>query len=311
MQNSSEKIKIIFCGMPDMANVCLYTLIEKGFEIAAVIPPPNSNPTAKSFIDYAKSFNLEVFEYDGDPDTPEMIEKIKAKKADIGVICSFNKLLKKDFLNTAKSGYINCHPSLLPMYRGANPYFHIINNGEKMTGVTLHFANESFDSGDIICQKGFPLDEKETIGTLFNRSNFMIADMLCEVLEKFQNTGKIDSKPQESGDFTKAPRIPDTTKLDLNKKCREIERLVRASNPFYTVYLNFRGAPVKIFCADFEEEKHCLTSGIITAVKDNRIKITASDGYIYPKCLQCGTWGIFDAENFIRVFKPQTGENFN
>ena len=48
--------------MPDMANVCLDTLIQKGFEIAAVIPPPNSNTTSRRYIDSDKTFNPEVFE---------------------------------------------------------------------------------------------------------------------------------------------------------------------------------------------------------------------------------------------------------
>lgn len=297
--------------MPDMANVCLDALIQKGFEIAAVIPPPSSNPTSRGFIEYAKSFNLEVFEYDGNPNNSDMIKKIAAKKADIGVICSFDKLLGKDFLKTVKHGYINCHPSLLPMYRGANPYYHIINNGESLSGVTLHFANEHFDSGNIIAQRNIILDKNETIGTLFNRSNFLIADMLCEVLDKFQQTGKIDSKPQEKGNFIKAPKISGTTKLDLNQKCTQLDKITRASNPFYTVYLNFRGAPIKIFCLKYKEEAHSLDTGVITKVEKDTLEITAQDGYIYPKCMQCGSWGIFDAESFIDIFRPTVGENFN
>lgn len=297
--------------MPDMANVCLNALVQKGFEIAAIIPPPSSNPTSSAFVNYAKSMNLEVFEYDGNPNTKEMTDKIASKNADIGVICSFDKLLGKDFLKTTKHGYINCHPSLLPMYRGANPYFHIINNGEKTSGVTLHFADEHFDTGNIIAQKGIILNEKETIGTLFNRSNFIIADMLCEVLDKFQQTGKIDSKPQEKGEFIKAPKVSNVTKLDLKKTCQEIDNLVRASNPFYSAYLNFRGAIIKIFCLDYKIEKHDIDCGIITKVDKNTLEISTQDGYIYPKCLQCGSWGIFDTQSFINVFRPNIGEKIN
>lgn len=297
--------------MPDMANVCLNAIVNAGFEVSAVIPPPKSNPTSGGFINFAKSLGLNVICYDEDPNCPEIIKQIASYNADIGVICSFDKLLKKDFLNTTSSGYINCHPSLLPHYRGANPYFHIINNNEKTTGITLHFADEHFDTGDIIAQKGFMLLEKETIGTLFNRSNFMIADMLVKVLSDFEKTGKIDSRPQTEGNFKKAPKIFTDIRLDLNKSNDGIERLIRAANPFYNVYLIFRGAPIKIFCADFKKKKHSIEAGIIMHVDKDRFGISTREGFIYPKTLQSGSWGIFDAQNFISIFSPQTGEVFN
>ena len=297
--------------MPDMATICLNALVEKNFEIAAVIPPPNSNPTASGFINFAKNLALEVFEYDDNPNTPDMIEKIAAKNADIGVICSFNHKLSKDFLLTTKLGYINCHPSLLPQYRGANPYFHIINNGEKTTGITLHFADENFDTGEIIAQKSFLLNEKETIGTLFNRSNFMIADLLTNTLDILQDTGKIRSSKQPEGNFKKAPKVPNEIKIDLNLKAAQVERLIRAANPFYNAFLNFRGAPVRILCVDYKIQNHDIEPGIITKISDENIEISAKDGFLYPKCLQCGSWGIFDAGNFISVFRPHMGEKFN
>lgn len=294
-----------------MATVCLNALHQEGFMVEAVIPPPNSNPTCESFSQFARGLNLEVLNYEKNPNTPEMIEKIAAKKADIGIICSFDTLLKKEFLNTTRLGFINCHPSLLPKYRGANPYFHIINNGEKTTGITLHFADEHFDTGSIIAQKGFMLEEKETIGTLFNRSNFMCAQMLTKVLNDLENTGKIDSKPQLEGDYIKAPKIQNQIRIGTSCSCREIDRIIRASNPFYSTFLFFRGAPVKIFSIDFKEKNHPLECGTITKVNKNTIEIAVSDGFIYPKVLQSGSWGIFDTEHFIAIFKPQTGETFN
>lgn len=297
--------------MADMATLCLDSIVKNSFEVAAVIPPPNFNPTAKNFISFAKSSNLEVFDYDKSPNTQDMIEKIAAKNADIGIICSFNYKLSKDFLNTTKMGYINCHPSLLPMYRGANPYFHIINNGEKTSGVTLHFADENFDTGEIITQKGFLVSEKETIGTLFNRTNFMISDMLLNVLNIYNDTGKINSKPQPEGEYVRAPKIQNDIKIDLNNGVVAAERLIRAANPFYNAFLNFRGAPVRILYSDYKLQNHNIEQGIATKAQRDCLEISAKDGFIYPKCLQCGSWGIFDIENFIKVFRVSTGETFN
>ncbi len=297
--------------MPDMATLCLNSIVSEGFEVVGVIPPPNFNPTAKNFITFAKNLNLEVFEYDKNPNDKDMIERIAQKNAHIGVICSFNHKLNKDFLSTTKMGYINCHPSFLPMYRGANPYFHIIKNGEKTSGVTLHFADENFDTGEIIAQKSFLLNEKETIGTLFNRTNFMINDMLLNVLNIYNDTGKINSKPQPEGEYKKAPKVQNDIKIDLNQGVVMAERLIRAANPFYNTFLNFRGAPVRILFADYKIQEHNIEQGIITKIQGAMLEISAKDGFIYPKCLQCGSWGIFDTENFIKAFRPNIGELFN
>lgn len=294
--------------MPEMANVCLGALVRNNFEVAAVIPPPNSNPTAQGFIDYAKSFDLEVFEYDNNPNNPDLIEKIKSKKADIGVICSFDKLLKKGFLDSTKHGFINCHPSLLPNYRGANPYFHIINNNEKTSGVTLHFADEHFDTGNIIIQKGFSLLENETIGTLFSRCNFMIADLLVQVLSDLQEKGELKSCEQISGEFKKAPKISPDIKIDLNRENSEIDRLIRATNPFYCAFLIFRGVLLKVVSAEFEKQEHDFEIGLVVKSEGKELKIATKEGFMRPKIVQCGSWGFFDAEDFIKVFRINVGE---
>ncbi len=81
-------------------------------------------------------------------------------------------------LESVKDGFINVHPSLLPKYRGPNPYSAVILNEENETGVTLHFMDESFDTGDIVAQKKVSLSEVETMGTLFNRTNLIALEML-------------------------------------------------------------------------------------------------------------------------------------
>ncbi len=126
-KQNDEKLKIVFVGMPDMALVCLDNLLEKKFNIVCVVPPKKTHETFNFFKGFVESRNLKLFEFIESPNEASYVEKLGELNADIGVVCSYNYLLKKEFLNTTKMGYINCHPSLLPDYRGAAPYFHIIN----------------------------------------------------------------------------------------------------------------------------------------------------------------------------------------
>lgn len=318
-------------GMPDMANVCLAKLVTAGIRVAGLVPPHRSNPSFQSMIQSANSFNVPVFPFANTPNEPQLIRQLSAIDADIGVICSYDIKLSRDFLKTTKMGYINCHPSMLPKYRGANPYHHIIKSGDTMTGVTLHFADQNFDTGEIILQKEIPIEPNETMGTLFNRSNFLIADALIYVLKNFEVSGEIPSRKQEKGKFPTAPRVPTNVVIDFKKDVVEIERLVRACNPFYNAILFFRGTMFKIASTDIRVEEHNYTYGEITKIANglapeelrstsqsngcacgsthgSRLEIAMKGGFLIPKIVQVGTWGIFSVGSFIEKFAPQVGE---
>lgn len=309
MQNNINKNpSVLFIGMPDMATVCLNKLISMNFNIKGLIPPDKNNTGRFGLIETAKNRNIQIFEYENTPNEPCFIEKIKKEHFDIGVICSFNHKLSKDFLNSTQKGFMNCHPSLLPNYRGANPYFHIINNGETKSGITLHFADENFDTGEIIAQESFMLTEKETMGMLFSRTNFMVAELLAQTLIKYKFSGEIPSYPQQNGDFIKAPHINNDFRINWGDNILKIERLIRASNPFYNVLTDFRGGLIRLVAGDYKKENHNKPFGQIVKIKKDLIQIAAQGGYYFPNVIQAGAWGIYSAGEFIEKFNPHIGE---
>ncbi len=90
-------------------------------------------------------------------------------------------------MNVTRDGFINVHPSMLPKYRGGNPYSRVIMNGETETGVTIHFMDEGFDTGDIIAQKAYHIHSKATMGTIFNELNVLGIELLLQVLQAYEN----------------------------------------------------------------------------------------------------------------------------
>lgn len=300
--------KILLIGMPDMALICLNKLVEAKLYIKAVILPDKTNTARETLANTAKNNNIQVLEYDKTPNEPDFIEKIKNLNCDIGIICSLNHKLSKDFLNTTKDGFINCHPSYLPKYRGANPYFHIIKNGETISAITLHFADENFDTGRIIAQETFPLIKKETMGMLFSRTNFMIADLLSKTLIEYDKTGVIQSYAQKEGEFEKAPNIKGDIFIKWDNHIIYIERLIRASNPFYNAITNFRGGYIRLISGDYKLEKHNKVFGEIAKVNKDMIKIAANGGFYFPTVIQAGSWGIYHISEFIEKFNPKEKE---
>lgn len=304
-----KKLRIIFVGIPDMALVCLSNLLEKGFNIVGVVPPKKSHETYSYFKNFVLSKGLNLIEFDKSANDRKCIEKIKKLNADIGVVCSYNNLLSKEFLSTTKMGYINSHPSLLPYYRGAMPYFHVINNNEKVSGITLHFMDEKFDTGDIIYQEKFDVMPFETMGTIFNRTTYMISDGLIEVLEKLEKTGSINRISQDKNEnYPQAPKIEGNFRVNWKNDVSKIDCLIRACNPFFNVYAYFRGVNVKIIKARPINAKHNIELGSIAEVNENKLLIAAKDGYISIEVLQIGTWGVFNPYDFYYTFSPKTGE---
>ena len=155
MTEKKYKKRILFIGMPDMALVCLSKLAAKGINIVGVVPPAKDDPTNKIMIDTAQNLGFDIIDYNISLSDKGFLQRIKNLNADLGVVASFNKRLPKELLQLTKDGFINLHPSKLPDYRGANPYSHVIINGEEESAITLHFMDENFDTGDIISQYRF------------------------------------------------------------------------------------------------------------------------------------------------------------
>lgn len=306
---TKEKLKIVFVGMPDMALVCLSRLLEENFNIVAVVPPKKTHETYNYFKEFVKYRNLNLIDFENSCNEYDCIKQIEKLNADIGVVCSYNYKLSKEFLATTKMGYINSHPSKLPHYRGAAPYFHVIKNGEKTSAITLHFMDENFDTGDIIYQKEFELMPHETMGTIFNRTNFMIADGLVEILSNLEKKEELIKIPQDKeGYYVDAPKVNGEFRIRWNSPAYEIERLIRACNPFYNAFSYFRGVNLKIIKASVIEKEHKLKFGQIALANKDNLIVAALDGFLSLEIIQIGTWGIFKPQEFYYTFSPKTGE---
>lgn len=308
--NNKYKKRVLFIGMPDMAIICLSKLIASGFNIVGVVPPHFTEATYGLMCNFARTLKVPIITYEKSLDEIDFIHKVRQLEADIAVVCSYNKKFPPELLKSVKGGFVNCHPSLLPDYRGANPYSNVLINGEKETGVTLHFMDENFDTGDIIAQKKVEIENKETMGTLFNRMNYLCAEILAEFLQKYEYKTEVLTVPQPKGEFKKAPAIDSRNMrnfIDWTKNAQEVECFVRALNPFISAMTNFRGVFLKVYSADFSSKKTKEKPGTVCSVKDT-LGVATGDGVLYIKTLQFGSYMIADAKEFIEKFKPQIGE---
>jgi phosphoribosylglycinamide formyltransferase-1 len=82
------------------------------------------------------------------------------------VMAGYMRLLGNEVLDAFPERVLNIHPALLPSFPGASGIHDAWDSGVKVTGVTVHFANERFDEGPIVAQQAVPIEEDDTLESL-------------------------------------------------------------------------------------------------------------------------------------------------
>ena len=90
-----------------------------------------------------------------------IIKEIKKYKISIICLAGYMQIISKKFINNVGTKIINIHPSLLPKFKGLNTFERVLKNKEKKSGCTVHYVNEKLDSGKIIVQKFFFINNKD------------------------------------------------------------------------------------------------------------------------------------------------------
>ena len=305
------KKRILFVGIPDMAYVGLDGLLMAGVNIVGVLGPKKDHNLFSEFRNFVISRGLNYIDYD-ELDEPQLIEKVKNLDVDAAVVCSFNYKVPKVLMDATKDGFINVHPSMLPKYRGGNPYSRVIMNGEAETGVTIHFMDEGFDTGDIIAQKPYHIHSKATMGTIFNELNVIGIELLLQVLQMYE-AQPLPRLAQPRGDFVSGKGLSEQDLfINYNKSAEEIERFIRALNPFILASTTFRGNMMKIMKAEVASDAYSVPhpAGTVAKIEDDKFFIATSKGLIVPTVMQFGSFFIGDSKDFIRIVNPKIGEEF-
>ena len=116
------------------------------------------------------------------PNASEFVARVRAAGIDLIVVAGFNRILKRDLIQTPPLGCINVHPSLLPKYRGPDPCYWVLRNREPVSGVTVHLITEKIDAGDIIAQREFAVDAAETEQSLRAKATRVASELLLDTL---------------------------------------------------------------------------------------------------------------------------------
>ncbi len=156
------------------------------------------------------------------------VERVASLNPDLILVNSYSMLLRPEILAIPLYGAVNIHGALLPQYRGANPVQWALLNDETETGVTMHYMDEHFDTGDVIAQRHVPIYFEDTWQDVQTRIYAETEKMLAEELPKLL-AGTNTRRPQdESRAHSWHRRHPEDGLIDWQQSVRHIYNLVRA-----------------------------------------------------------------------------------
>lgn len=179
----------------------------------------------------------------------DFYHKVLRLNPDIIIVGSWSEKFKKPIIQLPKLGTVNCHPSLLPAYRGPNPYIQVILHGEKESGITLHLMDENLDTGPILLQKkvnivqGFNGDTGES---LKNKCCSLARKAVAELLFTINNQVLIPTNQNER-EASYYPQISEKDILiDFEKTSLQIDAQIRALTPWQPAYIAHKNTFLKV-----------------------------------------------------------------
>lgn len=250
-------INIVFMGSPDFALPSLRALTQHYHVVGVVTQPDRASGRGRELKPPpVKTLALELGLPIIQPQKlrePEAMAQLQAWNPDLIIVAAFGQILKKDVLDLPRFGCVNVHASLLPRWRGAAPINAAILAGDEETGVTIMQMDVGLDTGPMLAKRSIRLNPDDTAGSVFQALSTLGADLLIETLPDYME-GKIIPQPQPEDGATYAPMLKkEDGRLDFSKPADELERRVRAMNPWPGAFMELDGAILKVHRARVAE----------------------------------------------------------
>ena len=256
-------------------------LLGNGLEIQAVFThkdDPNENIWFQSVAELASEKGIPLYA-PANINHPLWVAKIKKMNPDFIFSFYYRDMVGKDILGIPAKGCINLHGSLLPKYRGRCPLNWAVINGEKETGVTLHYMTEKPDNGDILAQEKFAIGTNDTAKDVHMNATRAAAKLLKAALPKLRK-GTLKAVKQDEKKATYfGGRKPEDGAIDWGKTASEVRNLVRGVTRPYPGAFSFLGEKKYIFW-DVSEARGAAKAVPGTVLSVNPLTIACGKGAV-------------------------------
>ncbi len=275
-------LKIVYMGTPKFSVPTLEAIVKNKFNIVKVYTQPpkksqrgqrvNASPveefSKKNKIDFRNPIHL---------NNEEEFRIFKKLAPDVVVVVAYGQIIKKNFLNLAKFGFINIHASLLPKWRGAAPIQRAIMNRDKKIGVSIMKVEEKLDSGPVLASRELELDQNVTHGEMEKKLSIIGANLLIESLKKVK-TGNLKFINQVHSEATYAKKInKNETKINWSLDAHKVLAHIHGLSPSPGAWFEYENERFKVLKAKISsangKPSFVINENLTIACKSNSIQI--------------------------------------
>lgn len=303
-------MRILFIGQAAFGSDALAALVEQGEEVVGVITSKGRGEVPDPVAVKAEELGLPVFTTSS-LRIQEVADWVVQRKPDLMCLAYVTWIVPQSLIDLAPLGGINYHPSLLPRHRGGSAMNWAILQGDKETGVTIHYIDAGIDTGDVILQEKVPIDPDESVKTLYFQKLYPLGVKLIARAVALIREGKAPRIPQDDAQATYEPLITEEDlRLDWNRPVQELYRVVRAGDPAPGAVTNLRGEKLKIWAARPVEEAASAGQkpGTIVAVNPRGFVVQAGEGALQVERVQYPGTKKIPAPELVDILKLAPGE---
>lgn len=289
---NSPGLRLVFAGTPEFSVPCFEACRASGAKVVAVYTQPDRPAgrgrklTASPVKQAALAAGIAV-------EQPESLKSAEAQqllatyRPDLLVVVAYGLILPRKVLAIPRLGCWNVHASLLPRWRGAAPIQRAILAGDTESGVDLMQMEAGLDTGPVLLERRTPITGLDTGGSLHDRLSALGAEVLAEGLHRALAGEILAATPQPDEGVIYAHKLDKAeAKLNFNRTAPELERQVRAFDPWPVAEGTIAGESLRIWAARAIELDHQAAPGSVLAAGRDGIDLACGHGALRITALQ-------------------------
>lgn len=281
----SQPLNIIFAGTPDFAARHLAALLKTHHNVVGVLtrqdkPAGRGKKLTPSPVKVMAEENVIPVFQPTSLRNEESQQWVADQNPDIMIVVAYGMILPEAVLNLPRLGCLNVHGSLLPRWRGAAPIQRSIWAGDAQTGVTIMQMDIGLDTGDMLHKAILPISAQDTSASLYEKLAEVGPNALIETLNLI-TSGQATPEKQDDTLANYAEKLSkDEARIDWSLPAEQIERCIRAFNPWPISYFEVDEQLIKVWQAEVINEPHNQPAGTILRADKKGICIATGDGQL-------------------------------
>jgi len=289
---SSARLRLAFAGTPEFSVPCFEACRSSGAELVAVYTQPDrpagrGRKLAPSPVKQAALAAGVTVEQPESLKSAEVQQRLADYRPDLLVVVAYGLILPRKVLAIPRLGCWNVHASVLPRWRGAAPIQRAILAGDAESGVDLMQMEAGLDTGPVLLRRRTPIRPDDTGGSLHDRLAALGAEVLAEGLRRTLAGETLVATPQPADGVTYAHKLEKAeAKLDFHRPAIELERQVRAFDPWPVAEAEIAGESLRIWAARAIDRDHHAVPGSVLVAGREGIEVACGAGVLRLTAVQ-------------------------